>query len=262
MPQPEELPERLHAITRRNALELSDVRWRYDVGRLESTLAQLLRGQTGVHEVVTEREPRTPSVAQTVIEVLVVAAAAGALGGLLSRLVDPSSPDEAGRVVKTIAQQALTWVPVGAALAIWFSVWRGERRSTVARAGTGLVAGALAGAVGGAIYSVGVYLPGDYSDATTRSFRLLAVTAIGAVVGVFVGRLWSPSGWRGAAGLLAGAGGGALAQAIVNSSFRGDGTWHSVFAVGFRSFVIVGLVIGTLLALDALEGGAPLERPG
>ena len=42
MPHSEELPEELRALTRRNALELSDVRWRYDVGRLMGTLEELL----------------------------------------------------------------------------------------------------------------------------------------------------------------------------------------------------------------------------
>jgi hypothetical protein len=42
MPSREELPEELRAITRRNALELSDQRWRQDVGRLVSTLDDLL----------------------------------------------------------------------------------------------------------------------------------------------------------------------------------------------------------------------------
>jgi TIR domain len=42
MPNREDLPPEVRAITRRNALELSDQRWRYDVGRLISTLDQLL----------------------------------------------------------------------------------------------------------------------------------------------------------------------------------------------------------------------------
>ena len=42
MPKREDLPPELGAITRRNALELGDQRWRYDVGRLISTLDQLL----------------------------------------------------------------------------------------------------------------------------------------------------------------------------------------------------------------------------
>jgi hypothetical protein len=42
MPSREDLPEEVRAITRRNALELSDMRWRQDVGRLISTLDELL----------------------------------------------------------------------------------------------------------------------------------------------------------------------------------------------------------------------------
>jgi hypothetical protein len=42
MPNREDLPEEVRAITRRNALELSNLRWRQDVGRLISTLDELL----------------------------------------------------------------------------------------------------------------------------------------------------------------------------------------------------------------------------
>jgi TIR domain len=42
MPNREDLPPEVRAITRRNALELGDQRWRYDVGRLISTLDALL----------------------------------------------------------------------------------------------------------------------------------------------------------------------------------------------------------------------------
>jgi TIR domain len=42
MPNREDLPPEVRAITRRNALELSDLRWRYDVGRLMSRLDELL----------------------------------------------------------------------------------------------------------------------------------------------------------------------------------------------------------------------------
>ena len=42
MPKREELPPQIQAITRRNALELSDQRWSYDIGRLINTLDELL----------------------------------------------------------------------------------------------------------------------------------------------------------------------------------------------------------------------------
>jgi hypothetical protein len=42
MPDREQLPQEIRAIARRNALELSDLRWRQDVGRLIGTLDELL----------------------------------------------------------------------------------------------------------------------------------------------------------------------------------------------------------------------------
>jgi hypothetical protein len=49
MPDRHDLPEGLEAFARRNALELSDRRWRYDVGQLISTLDELLAETTAVH---------------------------------------------------------------------------------------------------------------------------------------------------------------------------------------------------------------------
>ncbi len=42
MPDAEELPEDLCTLARRNAIELSDTRWDYDIGRLGDTLAKVL----------------------------------------------------------------------------------------------------------------------------------------------------------------------------------------------------------------------------
>jgi TIR domain-containing protein len=52
MPKREDLPPEIQAITRRNALELSDQRWGYDIGRLIDTLDELLGG--------TDRIPTSP----------------------------------------------------------------------------------------------------------------------------------------------------------------------------------------------------------
>ena len=60
MPDRDDLPQEIRAITRRNALELSDLRWRQDVGRLMSTLDVLLAelwGGSGVSGEVTEKAP-------------------------------------------------------------------------------------------------------------------------------------------------------------------------------------------------------------
>ena len=49
MPDRRDLPGELGAMARRNALELSDRRWRYDVGQLISALEDLLAETTPVH---------------------------------------------------------------------------------------------------------------------------------------------------------------------------------------------------------------------
>ena len=49
MPDPTSLPAPLRALTRRNAIELSDTRWRYDVDRLLAALDRLLAGTSAVH---------------------------------------------------------------------------------------------------------------------------------------------------------------------------------------------------------------------
>jgi hypothetical protein len=54
MPDRRDLPAELGAIARRNALELSDRRWRYDVGQLISALEDLLAETTAVHYVAPE----------------------------------------------------------------------------------------------------------------------------------------------------------------------------------------------------------------
>ena len=49
LPPREELPESLLALRRRNAFELSDRRWDYDVGQLGQHLDALLRGTSALH---------------------------------------------------------------------------------------------------------------------------------------------------------------------------------------------------------------------
>lgn len=56
MPDRRDLPPELGAISRRNALELSDRRWRYDVGQLIDALEELLAGTTAVHATPTSAD--------------------------------------------------------------------------------------------------------------------------------------------------------------------------------------------------------------
>jgi hypothetical protein len=51
MPRPEELPPDLAKLARRNAIELSDGRWAYDVDRLIHTIGEVLKGLEPVPQV-------------------------------------------------------------------------------------------------------------------------------------------------------------------------------------------------------------------
>jgi hypothetical protein len=57
MPLSDELPESVRALSRRNALEVSDLRWRYDVGRLVGTLVELLEGSADIAGAAPQAAP-------------------------------------------------------------------------------------------------------------------------------------------------------------------------------------------------------------
>jgi hypothetical protein len=89
MPDPDNMPESVQALSRRNALELSDLRWHHDVGRLVSTLAELLDGPSVAPEVAAPTpdhpSPPTPplrgrrALVSSIVAALALAAAAAAV---------------------------------------------------------------------------------------------------------------------------------------------------------------------------------------
>ena len=87
MPDPDALPEDLRALARVNALELSDARWRYDVGRLMSALDEALAGPdsgtaTGAPTPPAAPAPRVPATSRrrAAIGAAIAAAVAVAIG--------------------------------------------------------------------------------------------------------------------------------------------------------------------------------------
>jgi len=71
MPEAKDLPDELRPLVRRNAIELTDMRWEYDVGRLGDTLAKY------VDQASTSRKyglpGRLPLVAAVVIALTIIA---------------------------------------------------------------------------------------------------------------------------------------------------------------------------------------------
>jgi TIR domain len=242
MPDPQQLPESIRELPDLNAIELSDDlrRRRDDVRHLMTTL----RGHGH-----PPPPPPEPSFIRPLLEGLVVAAAAGLAGGLLGSSINRSGDDDVTKILQSVTQRAVTWAVVGAAIAVWVTVLRGESRGAVGRGLFGLILGALAGALGGAIFGAAVYLPDDVvAFETKQQIQIGALAATGGVIGALLGRLWIPP--RAGPGLLAGAAGGAFAQVILNA---GDWGLSSSLAVGFRCVMMVAFVLATMFALDAVR---------
>jgi hypothetical protein len=247
MPTPEELPESIRDLHELNAIELSDDlrRRRDDMRYLITTLKK------------KPKPPPEPSLVRPLLEGLATAAAAGVAGGALGGVIEKTGTDDVERILSSATQRAVTWAVVGAALAVWLTIVRGERRGGLWRGLLGLMLGALAGALGGAVFGAAVNLPEEALEPERREqIQIGALAITGGGIGAMLGKLWIPA--RAGPGLVAGAAGGAFAQIVLNA---GDWGWSSALSVGFRSLVMVAFTITTLFALDALHA-TPAARTG
>jgi hypothetical protein len=283
MPRREDLPAELAPITRRNALELSDARWRYDVGRLNEALDELLTDLTGGRGTVAPTpdpdptptpdpspSPPGPSNGRLVLEGMLVAGltalAARGLGELIDLPQRPFEPAHVGTAIATVVViRALTWALVGAALAIWLG-FRTRRTDYVRLALIGLLFGGLGGAIGGAAFAYPVFhlkpnpdfLEG-LSKAQARAsvedhehwIEVAAFALTGGVLGGLIGELWRPR--RVLAGLAAGLAAGALYRLLLVPL----GKPSPVLTFGLAAAAIAGLA---LLVLTRLGPGRPPVR--
>ncbi len=247
MPDGDDLPHDLRPLTRRNALELSDGRWRDDVRRLTSRLEELLAGTTAIHPAVKPGSnggaaessvgaaPAPVSAAgpvRIVIEGIMVAAVVGLVaGGLANALPDKlSNPDQ---VLKRMA----TWVPVALGIAIWLTIRFGQRsiaRNLLLALGIGAVASALAGVIS--------YYPEQ--KPSDLAVTVPAYAVLGAGMGGLMGLLWVPR--RPGTGLVAGIAAGVVVGLVVPV-----GSHVPTLLVAIRAVIIIGATLGALLWADA-----------
>lgn len=247
MPKREDLPPQLGSISRRNALELSEARWRHDVGLLNSTLDELLPDTTGTRGTVATQPAPSPS-NRRIFEGMLVAGAAAFTARSLADVIDVprAHTDQAVDFVTRLSLvRAMTWAVAGTALAIWLAAR--TRRTDLFRLGMyGLLVGAVGGAVGGAIWALPVELAdvGPKSDlANWIEMASLAVT--GGFLGALIGTLRLPPR------LWAGLAGGLVAGVLIQLILIGVDT---KIAQPLK-FGIVGIAIaGLTLALLALGG--------
>jgi TIR domain len=265
LPPREELPDSLLALRRRNAFELSDRRWDYDIEDLGKHLDGLLRGTSAVHLTpVTPAPTAAPAVAAEATApptpapapepadhttFAVLAAAAVALltafpADLLARnLVDraPLDRDNLVTVRDFVLEKAIFFGVAGAlaALAVGF-LSRRSREPMVS-----FLLGLGAGIVAGAVYA------GAYAGLTLSSAEGTdtASTAVGMIAaGAFLG--WAFGAERAGARLeasCAGLAGGLLAGGVVgllHDSLTGTG--------GHR--LLSGLCVAIIVATAGFVG--------
>jgi hypothetical protein len=283
MPEPTALPAPLRPLTRRNAIELSDTRWRYDVDRLLAALDGLLKDTSAVHQVppspavppaadTVETPPQwpgqappahgPPAQASPIGRALLLAATTtgvGMLAAVVGRAVanvlrwDPTA--KAGKVLQPVALQGLTWALVGAAVAMWLSAWARRGDTGVGPLFLGALAGAAAGGLGSAISAVPKYLLNNPpTDSHQEWIAVAGVGVTGALLGALIGWAWRRRGSAGlVAGLLAGGFIGLLLKGASDAT-DGDRVKHALAA----AFVIVGFVTLTQALLDARGRDRPL----
>lgn len=221
MPQAGHLPEDLQPLARRNALELSDGRWHYDVGRLNTTLDSVI-GPAPVPVPEPRPAPAPMPVPDSPLAALrmplegtLVGAAAAFAGRWLAELTTPTGlTDTAGSILEIVIQRATAWGLVGLALALWLG-WRQGSADFVRFAVIGLLAGLLAGIVGGAIFA----LPHKLNEIPNEEqpvWGWLSLAATGATIGLLLGLLWRPP--RLAVGLAGGLAGGLVGRLLLDQA--------------------------------------------
>jgi TIR domain len=270
MPDAEKLPASLAPLSRRNALELSDGRWRFDVGRLVDRLEELLK------ELVADPPPppgglRERMLAQPFVASFLAPVLLAVLGALLGLLVGETlSPDAPPHTVppsanldSTAVRRAIAWGVVGGVLAACTCLRGGDRRQLVARALAGLALGAAAGVLNAELdVRAGAQMSPLPSSWDAKDIAVWAMALIGAVLGGVVGAMRTPR--RLVAGVLGGAIGGMLAQRFIDGLPHRPNTGpNNYLQVSVQSFAIVGLALVAVLAVGALAAparAAPADR--
>jgi hypothetical protein len=238
MPKSEDLPEELSELGERNAAEITDVRWRYDVGLLGETLEKRrLPSGTG--------SERTKTLIRFLRDGLVPAV----LVGMAARWIVGEPNDVRGEIVNGVMRQGEIWALVGATLAVWIAISRGEPGRIPTLALAGLVLGAIGGALGGAILNAPKELATDKLDPDVVDQIWIGVRAAhGLFIGALLGLIWKPRGI--ATGMAAGLFGGALCQLVYIGL---DWNWRAsnfagIAATGIECMAIVSFATVALLA--------------
>jgi TIR domain len=275
MPRRENLPSEIQPIARRNALELSEGRWGYDVGRLLDTLDELLPDGGGPATAAASSTPSPPAPLdrRLVLEGMLVAGATAAAARLLGYLIPPthekrlvrealkageetvdgeSIGEAAVHTAGIVMRRVETFALLGGALAVWLA-WRIWHMDPFRHLLRGLLVGALAGLIGGAVFGAAVFLPQKVVLLDDRNeIDLLASAVSGGIVGSLVGWFWRPR--RIGPAILAGTFGGFLFQlVVVLASWEDRGAWPTVLRFALGAAAVTGLALTAMIAGSRAE---------
>lgn len=261
LPPREELPADLVGLRDRNAFEISDSRWDFDVGRIHESLLERF-GQEGP-------KPPHDRLARAAGAMTAAAAAAALVAGPLTSSIRDLRrdveferslviADKLGAVAERLgyyaAERAVLWALIVAVAltAAALTIGSGARPGGVAgRAIVGLAVGALAGAFGALLYITLMDLPREAPPTQLLQALHLAVTGL-IVAGSFARLIPAarPVDCR-LAGLIAGALAGALTPAIFGDA---AGSMRAL-AFALQAVLVVG-AIGIVLAATHDQAGA------
>ena len=248
MPDPDELPTDVRPLTRRNALELSDGRWRFDIDRLMSRLAELLADTTTINEtmtlraeqpagpeveetmVVDERLVRAPSPARVITEGVLVAAVIGVIAGGIANAL-PSNLSDLDQVLKRVG----IWTPVAIGIAIWLIIRFGHR--DIVR---DLLLATLVGAAAAALSGVISFYPADQKPSDI-AVTVPSYAVIGVAFGGLMGALWVPR--RVGVGMATGIVAGLIVGLVVPTGKGFPVLWVTVRAIAIVGVTLIGLLV-------------------
>ena len=262
MPSERELPDGLRPLARRNACELTDSRWDYDVEVLCRHLRRMLDESEVEHErrLVPDadslpdsaREETTAPGTGVLLPVLATLAAAAGGGIVAAVLTEPlAGRGEAdwGRLAGYAIERGTIWAIIGAVVAGTAAATFGRARVPLGATLVGAGAGWLGGATGGAGY-MAMKLFADISEQDAHWLLLLA--ALGLPGLLLAGTLARSAGARAGECRLA-----ALAGAAVAALLTGDGR---TLLITLGAVLVVGAIVA-VLAAPPHRGLLPRREP-
>ena len=263
MPAAHELPAGLRELARRQALELSDGRWRHDVTRLIAQLRGVVQDDPSLialapdeaahdHATTGPRPGASPGSNRDRANAVLMMVAAAGLGVLIAAvLLADVATLGAGDQADRVAQAAIAWAIIGALVcAAAAATLPGLRANPVGWAILGLFNGAVAGGLSGLTY---IALEDGPMSGSEHLLPGAATCIAGVVLGLALAKRVDGERWAYAlAGLLGGLIGGTLAA---------TGAIAAPDPALGAALLATGLTVGALALVAAgAAGGLGLRR--